>query len=216
MIDYTPGESKVFYSEPTDPYWVQLLPAFSMFDTIPDGEQRIGNLVAKIDKSTGAVTLNKRSGGGPVRLKPTQSPLHQDMYRLCAILTQRAYDFRGQYNQQIYVATLFQDDSGVWRSTSRADLIKAVEKGEYRVSIIEVERPTANPKSSWPADPEKIWDELSNRKRTAAADLAGPNGKRFNSAYDAFGAIVRYSEAASSLAPDGKPRDLCELSEAKP
>jgi hypothetical protein len=195
----------------TDPYWVPLLPEFSRFDDFSSGDHRIANLSARIEPATGAVTLTQGVNGPVVRLKPTQSPLHPDGFRLYAILTQRAYDFRGQYNQEVYVATLAQQvGTGNWLSTSRAANIQGI-TAEYRVRIIEVQLPTARvPGGAWPTDPEDIWDAMSGVKWSANADASDDSGVRRHSAYDALGRIVRYSEPANSV-----PRALCEISEVK-
>jgi hypothetical protein len=198
------------YSAWTDHYWVPLLPEFSRFDDFKLGTQRIANLSARIDRDTGAVTLTQGVNGTATQLMPTQSPPpHLDAFRLYAVLTQRAYDFRGQYNQEIYVATLSQDSSK-WVSPSRAEVIKKI-TAEYRLRIIEVQLPTARiPQPAWPSDPEDIWDALLGVRWSKDADARNDGDSRVHSAYDAVGRIVRYSEPANSVA-----RPLCEISEVQ-
>jgi hypothetical protein len=198
------------YSGWTDAYWVPLLPEFSRFDDFGSTasqpkDYRIATLSARIDSSTGTVTLT--NGLAPVHLRPTQSPLHPDGFRLYAVLTQRAYDFRGQYNQEIYMATLAQDaNSANWVSPSRSTMIGKI-TAEYRVRLVEVQLPTARlPRGAWPSDPEDIWDAMLTVAWRSAADVEGDR----HSAYDALGRVVRYSEPANSI-----PRELCELTEVQ-
>jgi hypothetical protein len=208
-LDMQAWKSAIRRSGWTDTCWVQLLPEFSRFDDFTAGDHRIADLVAHIDAVTGAVTLKDDVNGKGVRLVPTRSPLHPDGFRLYAVLTQRAYDFRGQYNQELYVATLAQEaGSPNWRSTSRIETIKAL-TAEYRVRILEVQLPTARiPDGSWPADPEDIWDAMSQVKRKIQPDVIDGKGGRWSSAFDALGRIVRISEPANSTV-----RDLCEINE---
>jgi hypothetical protein len=195
----------------TDTYWVQFVGSFSRFDGF---DHRIADLLPLVD-TNGVLTLSY--AGKPVALKPTLVPNFKDSRRLYAVVTQRAFDFRGQYNQEIPVAILQQDtgDPRNWRSTSKIEVVKQL-KSDFRVRIIEASFATAGPRANQqPVDPEDLFRDLFQFTRVSSAtpDVAPISGRPRYSPVDASGSILRVSEPANSVASDGTSLDLCEIKE---
>ena len=148
-------------------------------------------------------------------LNPTSVPNFPNSRRLYAVVTQRVFDFRGQYNQELYVATLAQDlgDQKYWRSVSRIEALKGLQS-DFRVRIIEVAFPTAGPYANQqPTDPENLFRDMFQLNRVDRTDVAPISGKPVYSPRDATGSILRVSEPANSVASSGETLVLCEIKE---
>lgn len=195
----------------TDSYWVQFLGSFSKFDGF---ENRIAKLIPSID-GNGVLTLHRKDQPGTVALMPTNVPNFDDSRRLYAVVTQRVFDFRGQYNQELYVATLKQDDDHKrWRGSDPQVLKNLIsDKSDFRVRIIEVAFSTAGPKPQ-PSDPKDLFDDLFKIGRVKNPDHAPIPNYPDRSPLDAIGSIVRVSEPANSVPFNGQTLDLCEIQES--
>lgn len=201
----------------TDSYWVQYLGSFSKFDGFESKGYRIAELEPSIDSQSGALTFHSRNDlrSEPVALNPTSVPNFPNSRRLYAVVTQRVFDFRGQFNQELYVATLQQDvvDQKYWRSVSRIEALKPLQS-DFRVRIIEVAFPTAGPYvNQQPNDPENLFRDIFQLNRVDRSDVAPISGKPVYSPRDATGSILRISEPANSVASSGETLVLCEIKE---
>jgi hypothetical protein len=195
----------------TESYWVQFLGSFSKFDGF---ENRIAKLIPSIDDK-GVLTLHRKGQLGTVALMPTKVPNFDDSRRLYAVVTQRVFDFRGQYNQELYVATLKQDDDHKsWRGSDPQVLKNLIyDKSDFRVRIIEVAFSTAGPKPK-PPDPKDLFDDLFKIGRVKNPDHDPIPKYPDRSPLDAIGSIVRVSEPANSAPFNGQTLDLCEIQES--
>jgi hypothetical protein len=203
--------SKSYPSCWTDSYWVQFLGSFSKFDGF---DLRIANLVPSVDGNSGILTFHTRDKSEPVAIRPTSVPNFPKSRQLYAVVTQRVFNFRGQYNQELYVATLRQDDNRTnWYSVSRSDALKKL-TSDFRVRIIEVAFPTAGAAANHgPADPENLFEALFEFRRVSAQDVAPISGKPMYSPLDATGSILRVSEPANSRTSQGELLTICEVEE---
>ena len=209
LLDYP---SETLTSPFTDPYWVQLLPPFSIFQS--------GNTWRSIASLRFQLNARQRSLFlyDPENLKAPLDPIPLDTshfdplpgsnppspFRLYAVLTALAFDFRGRQNQEIYLATFSQQpDKKTW--TTDTNLSDLDPNGRYRIRLLEIQLPTAAPSGRvWPQQPSKIWDSLFDSSRLEMADVS-QGGK---SQLDGLGRIVRYSEPA-----DNAPIQACEIKE---
>jgi hypothetical protein len=191
----------------TDSCWVQYLGSFSRFDGF---EHRVAKLIPSVD-AAGVLTLAYE--GRPVELKATSVPNFPNSRRLYALVTQRVFDFRGQYNQELPVAIAYQDpaDPTSWRcAKDKVEIVKQL-KANFRVRIIEVAFATAGPQATQPpANPDDLFAELFRVRRVETADVASLHF----SSRDAAGSFVRFSEPANSVDAAGVHPTLCEPSEA--
>jgi hypothetical protein len=198
----------------TSSYWVQFLGSFSKFDGFDPKGYRIADLSPSIDANSGVLTLHLRDKSESVAIRPATVPNFPDSRHLYAVVTQRVFDFRGQYNQELYVATLQQDrDYKSWSSVSRIADLKQL-KSDFRVRIIEVAFPTAGPTATQkPADPENLFGDLFQFKRASTQDVAPISGKPVRSPLDGRGSILRVSEPANSVTSNNELLKLCEIEE---
>lgn len=168
-------------SEPSDPYWVQILPPFSTF-----GNFQLSQLTAQVDIAARRLTLQRN--GSAEMLVPTLSDANQ--FRLYAVLTKRVNDVTGRPDQEVYVAVFQQEGTaGFWRTNTDLNGLGLAPTDDFRVRVLEVQRASAGIKP-FPNEPSGLWDFLFGAERDNTSKVRK----------DAGGRIVRYSEPVESAA----------------
>lgn len=164
--EYEPGtwEFRKVTSEYTDPFWVQYLPEFSIFDvdreTMKPSELRVwiddAGLQIK-NKETSAVTL----------LKAYASV--SGIFSLYLVLTQMVTDVTGQVDQEHYVG-LYKPQADRWLPYDTDEAVTASAAGlRFRARIIEVQRPTDLPVCA--ATAGNLWEELFGTPQNPECDV---------------------------------------------
>jgi hypothetical protein len=167
-------------SEPSDPFWVQYLPPFSIFD----GEVSLDGVRARQISGRRFVLLS--DANGPVALTP--APSDHNVFQLYGVLTRIVTDITGRSDQEQYLS-LLEPIGTEWQSPTAIDVGR---DQHFRIRIIEVQRPKWRPAGAAAAcaAPKDLWEELF-----------GPPGEG-NRNCDATARIVRISEPIDSWAAE--------------
>ncbi len=179
------------YSEPTDPFWVQFLPEFELFDGWSNGS--ISSLRPIVDVDKKSLQLWDPKSSGPITLQPTEPAFKQ--FRLYAVLTKRIFDVTGSSDQELYLATYEQQGSS-WATDTDLKGLGLSNSDRYRARIIEVQLQVMQGCSTGlpPAgSPSKLWISLFNAGSAKVLDWD-------NAPCDAPGRIVRVSPPMDAVA----------------
>lgn len=138
------GRDEPLLSEPSPPFWVQLLPAISRIE-----EEWIGTgpLQASLDARGG---LEIRASGAP-------AVTHREGFELYAVLTRQIFDVAGSRDQEAYVTAVGPFEKGGRLIVRREDASLAAGSGRLKARLLEVQRrPGARP----PSDAAELWKIL--------------------------------------------------------
>jgi hypothetical protein len=162
------GEKTVsLKSEFTDPFWVQYLPEFSLFNINGD----FSNLQLKISPNSNSLQAEVvDSGNQNVKLEAGKTdPNGKNLFELYMVLTREVFDATGRSDQEVYVGVLAQsgniwqtaDDSGIFNDETFPDNAakqRKLDSIKFRARIIEIQRRKNGNTAFMNAD--KLWEHL--------------------------------------------------------
>lgn len=180
---------RTYYSEPSDDFWVQYLPEFSIFDGLTED---LKSLTPILNFAQGSLHFDDGRTGTTKAITPT--PSDRNIFRLYAVLTRTVFD-AAAHMSEVYVAVFAQQsDRKSWTTDIDLSEIPLSTDDEYCVRVIEVQIPSPAPKSGAathclvdPPKPSELWRWLfPDTTRTE-------NVRGTDMSCDAPGRIVRIS-----------------------
>jgi hypothetical protein len=168
------GSVVALQSEPSEPYWVQYLPDFSLYGE-PKG-QSTEELHLEIGDTAASLTI-ANSSGAAVQLQPQAADRKQ--FFLCLVLTQAITDATGRGDQERYLGVYFQNGKQ-WQSAPVPPGTKVPPKETLRARVVEVQYvPSCSSAWRWldlaakPLSSNDFWEALFPNS-TAPASSAPP------------------------------------------
>jgi len=181
--EYFPGAAwkrATLVSDYTEPFWVQFLPEFSIYDGF---EQDISTLRPSVSIPT-ELEITARGArptlqlldpkGAPVKLDAYSSD--SNVFSLYAVLTTRVFDLTGRTDQEAFVGLFKRNAAGGWdaedalKMTAWATTAPAGRPQQFVVRVIEVQEPKPFATSAACAPGATLWDKLFGKSDDTQRD----------------------------------------------
>jgi hypothetical protein len=165
----------------TDPYWVQFLPEFSVYDGLPD----LSGVRVRMIDGTNAELIGRNN----VRQIPRPTPTPGNSTLLYLLLTRRVFDIIGRPDQEVFVGILKQAGE-TWVGDEPALIGDTLQRvgNSIRARIVEVQIPTGKAAQAPPAKAKDFWLKLFPEPAKDPAAMPEPDAR-----------IVRVSRPVESI-----------------